>query len=168
MCSHPRYMYLYRRTCKRTSSYVRNYHGNSSMQNAPPSWSLMLSFDEWSTFDTSALFQRIKRGTSGGRYFFRSMFNLRPAFSIQFLKFVCHFPESSIKNFMPVCSSWFLAKTRLWEMCIPLMARSLYPWKHLYVYISVLFSKRGAGSFPLIWIRFTLVKSRIPDRMRVR
>ena len=32
----------------------------------------------------------------------------------------------------------------------------------------VLFSKRGAGSLRLIWIRFTLRKSKIPDRMRVR
>jgi hypothetical protein len=36
------------------------------------------------------------------------------------------------------------------------------------MYISLLFSKRGAGSLPLIWIRFSLGKSKIPDRMRVR
>jgi hypothetical protein len=39
---------------------------------------------------------------------------------------------------------------------------------NLYIYILVLFSKRGAGSLLLIWIRFTLRKSKIPDRMRVR
>jgi hypothetical protein len=39
---------------------------------------------------------------------------------------------------------------------------------YLYIYISVVFSKKGTGSITLIWIRFTLGKSKIPDRMRVR
>ncbi len=39
---------------------------------------------------------------------------------------------------------------------------------NLYMYILVLFSKRGTGSITLILIRCTLGKSKIPDRMRVR
>jgi hypothetical protein len=36
---------------------------------------------------------------------------------------------------------------------------------NLSIYISILFSKRGAGSLLLIRIRFTIGKSKIPDRM---